>query len=852
MEKKVLVIIILVLMVSSGFVSAGWFSDLFGVRMGPEDCALLGDADEDGEITLEDAQLIFDMTQEVVDSPEDITCLDINEDEELNNQDVKLIFNLWLDGELLNCLEGQALGDVDGDREITEFDAQIINFIKLELVQVSDNTECMDVNGDGDLGTLDSSLILQYVEGIISDFPSAITQINSPLSCAGDQVILKLTTETNSHGAVASGVGGVAVDYSALFEECYYASEEEDVSECSGENLVLALSGVSNAHASTNKGTGFETEICYGDLVCEAKSVCATGEVEVVTLSTNINAHLALRGYPVKICCTSANSGEPIIPVGECGNSLLEGTEECDDGNVISGDGCSSDCKFESVPSPCPEGTELCSDETCSLDCDVTDEGVAGCDDDGECEDGEGCSCEDCDGEIDTCAEGLLCSLEDTGCCKIISDGECNPYCKTIDPDCRGPVDAVCGNNICEVGEECDCSDCHGEQDGCLGSQVCSFVTKACADCPTGTSFDSTTKTCKPKTFFIEIIHPDSDLDLSNKRFAISEKIGFNQTSKNSAKDISIEWSFGDGADAVEVENCQTTGNCNTTHSFSKRGHYVISATAKEQGGINYRTNYTDILVYGTGLNVFAIISEPSPWEIINGGKEVEFNANKSFVANCSATSVECDSSSDDCYSITGGTSALYCYDLNKSEIGKSYDLLFEWTFKKGANFELNLSGTWGSNYLSAVEFNKSFPVRGNYTAELKVIYGSYVDDGEENCAEEGGSYSLVDEGYPNNCCIGLTEWTSGLDARVSIDSECYDTLLIKGSNVGTCLKLSDEICGDLETPCNSPDDCSDGTNADYATVDEFCDGEDYDTYCGEDILGSEDLDLCKLCVVEE
>ena len=34
---------------------------------------------------------------------------------------------------------------------------------------------------------------------------------------------------------------------------------------------------------------------------------------------------------------------------GICGNGVLEGFEECDDGNLVSGDGCSSDCVMESM-----------------------------------------------------------------------------------------------------------------------------------------------------------------------------------------------------------------------------------------------------------------------------------------------------------------------------------------------------------------------------------------------------------------------------------------------------------------------------------------------------------------------
>ncbi len=45
-------------------------------------------------------------------------------------------------------------------------------------------------------------------------------------------------------------------------------------------------------------------------------------------------------------------------PSAVCGNSVLEGDEACDDGNVASGDGCSATCTMEVAPNLCP-GTVL-------------------------------------------------------------------------------------------------------------------------------------------------------------------------------------------------------------------------------------------------------------------------------------------------------------------------------------------------------------------------------------------------------------------------------------------------------------------------------------------------------------
>ena len=53
-------------------------------------------------------------------------------------------------------------------------------------------------------------------------------------------------------------------------------------------------------------------------------------------------------------------------PTPACGNHITEGTEQCDDGNLVNGDGCSAICQLEQIP-PTPacgnhitEGTEQC------------------------------------------------------------------------------------------------------------------------------------------------------------------------------------------------------------------------------------------------------------------------------------------------------------------------------------------------------------------------------------------------------------------------------------------------------------------------------------------------------------
>ena len=121
----------------------------------------------------------------------------------------------------------------------------------------------------------------------------------------------------------------------------------------------------------------------------------------------------------------------------------------------------------------------------------------------------------------------------------------------------------------------------------------------------------------------------------------------------------------------------------------------------------------------------------------------------------------------------------------------------------------------------------------------------------EDECATEGEQYSLVYSGYPDKCCGGLTEWESGFDTRISIGDTCYETGLVAGVPVGTCINCGNGICENIENVCNCQQDCADGLNSSYATVDEFCSSEFWSNSMAsacEEWLESEDFPICDLC----
>lgn len=144
-----------------------------------------------------------------------------------------------------------------------------------------------------------------------------------------------------------------------------------------------------------------------------------------------------------------------------CGDGELDMGEGCDDGNTMSGDGCSATCEVEFCGDGVVQGTEQC--------------------DDGNSTPGDGCS--------------PTCTIEKTPCCGdgIVDMGEecddgntsggdgCSATCQNEDPPC-------CGDGILQAGEECDDGNT-SDGDGC--SAVCEI------EC----NYDPTVYRCTSQTF---------------------------------------------------------------------------------------------------------------------------------------------------------------------------------------------------------------------------------------------------------------------------------------------------------------------------------------------------------------
>ncbi len=120
-----------------------------------------------------------------------------------------------------------------------------------------------------------------------------------------------------------------------------------------------------------------------------------------------INAAVGAR-FNTKMKATTLNTDNVKLYLWKCGNGILELGEDCDDGNALSGDGCSASCLNE--------GTQECTDPATQLNC---------------CKNGRQEIGEDCDG--------------------VPFPTGCGASCLNV-----GTASPTCGNGQIDEGEDCD------------------------------------------------------------------------------------------------------------------------------------------------------------------------------------------------------------------------------------------------------------------------------------------------------------------------------------------------------------------------------------------------------------
>jgi uncharacterized repeat protein (TIGR03806 family) len=171
---------------------------------------------------------------------------------------------------------------------------------------------------------------------------------------------------------------------------------------------------------------------------------------------------------------TATCAADCTLRVFSCGDGFRIPPEQCDDGNVLSGDGCNASCVLEFCgdgvlnggDEECePPGTTTCTDSCTERDAACGDGFITlpeGCDD-GNVSDGDGCSSE-C--AVEFCGDGVV---NDRGRedCEPPGTIECNDSCMFRD--------ATCGDGFKTAGEQCDDGNLD-DGDGCSSTCTTELV----------------------------------------------------------------------------------------------------------------------------------------------------------------------------------------------------------------------------------------------------------------------------------------------------------------------------------------------------------------------------------------
>jgi fibro-slime domain-containing protein len=212
--------------------------------------------------------------------------------------------------------------------------------------------------------------------------------------------------------------------------------------------------------------------------------------------------------------CPNVNgSGGPCVPApaNVCGDGVVAGNEQCDDGNTNSGDGCSSTCAVETGYTCLTAGAPCTRLAYCGNG--VVD-GSDQCDD-GNNTSGDGCSAT-CKLEpgfacvatgsppksvchATVCGDGIKEGFEQCDDGNLIPFDGCSPTC-TLEPSCKGGTcTAVCGDGLKFPQEQCDDGNTISG-DGC--SSTCKLET--------GTGYTCSDVTAAPPaTLTIPILYRD-------------------------------------------------------------------------------------------------------------------------------------------------------------------------------------------------------------------------------------------------------------------------------------------------------------------------------------------------------
>jgi len=117
--------------------------------------------------------------------------------------------------------------------------------------------------------------------------------------------------------------------------------------------MGIVARNIGNLNCTVND---LSSESCMGP---EPMQVSNLSEAQFLTCLCRIEQYAnELEG----VAGIDISNGDPQFSCSRCGNGALDGEEACDDGNTLSGDGCSNDCSIIEPGFECPVPGEPCTE----------------------------------------------------------------------------------------------------------------------------------------------------------------------------------------------------------------------------------------------------------------------------------------------------------------------------------------------------------------------------------------------------------------------------------------------------------------------------------------------------------
>jgi cysteine-rich repeat protein len=342
---------------------------------------------------------------------------------------------------------------------------------------------------------------LMAITGLAASFPIA--------GCGGDGQIAVTSRGTGAEGGNggAGGAGGTGGEGEAVCGNGTVEGLEacDDANMMSGDGCEADCNFTcSNKSPVTGDLKCDDTDPCNGAEKCQDDHTCAPG-VKAPDGTSCTNGQICVSG----VCSQD-----------QCGDLYVSVKEECEDGNVVDGDGCDT-CAFSClsndparnctnldpcVATTCDDATHICGSPlpdgtTCAMGsickngaCNATVcgdgilEGSEVCDDN-NLVDGDGCDADctrSCVNAATDCPAAPVCQVSVCDAAFVCVTNNVNSDAACVAPNtcsngaCQAP-NAVCGNGILEVGEECDFGVSNGNNASCESN--CKFSCNVDADC---------------------------------------------------------------------------------------------------------------------------------------------------------------------------------------------------------------------------------------------------------------------------------------------------------------------------------------------------------------------------------